>query len=298
MEYNDPVPILKWAGGKGQLIEEIIREIPKKFDKVIDKYVEPFVGGGAILFYILSHYKVDEVYMSDVNSELINMYIAIRDNSEGVIKILKRYEETYLPLPDYERREFYYEKRDEFNQLMVEANDANSVLRASLFIFLNRTCFNGIYRVNKKGLFNVPMGVYKNPTICNVSNICAVSNALQNVNIQCCSYEQTEHLIDEKTFLYLDPPYRPLKGQGNFKSYTQGDFDDENQKDLAAYVKKADSKGAHFVLSNSDPKNVDPEDDFFDSLYGEYTLRRIDAKRMINSNSSSRGAIKEILVSN
>lgn len=298
MQYDEPVPILKWAGGKSQLIEDIIHVIPSEFGKTIDKYVEPFVGGGAMLFYTLSHYNVKEVLISDVNSELINMYNAIKENAESVIEILKRYEDTYLPLPDYERREFYYEKRNDFNRLMGTANSANSVLRAALFIFLNRTCFNGIYRVNRKGQFNVPMGAYKKPTICNAANIMAVSNALQKVNICCCSYEKTEDFIDEKTFLYLDPPYRPLKGQDNFKSYTEEDFNDERQKELAEYVRRICEKGAHFVLSNSDPKNVDPEDNFFDDLYRGYTLKRITAKRIINRKSSSRGPIREILVTN
>ena len=298
MQYDEPVPILKWAGGKSQLIEDIINVIPKEFGKNINKYVEPFVGGGAMLFYILSHYNVKEVHISDVNSELINMYSAIKENAESVIEILKRYEDTYLPLPDYERREFYYEKRKDFNLLMETANSANSVLRAALFIFLNRTCFNGIYRVNRKGQFNVPMGVYKKPTICNATNIMAVSNVLQKVNICCCSYEKTEIFVDEKTFLYLDPPYRPLKGQDNFKSYTEEDFNDERQKELAEYVRRISEKGAHFVLSNSDPKNVDPEDNFFDDLYRGYTLKRIMAKRIINRKSSSRGPVMEILVTN
>lgn len=298
MQYDEPVPILKWAGGKSQLIDDIIHIIPKEFGKTINKYVEPFVGGGAMLFYILSHYDVNEVHISDVNSELINMYSAIKENAESVIHILKRYEDTYLPLPDYERREYYYEKRDDFNLLMETANSDNSILRAALFIFLNRTCFNGIYRVNRKGLFNVPMGVYKKPTICNAANIMLVSNALQKVDICCCSYEKTEPFVDENTFLYLDPPYRPLKGQDNFKSYTEEDFNDEQQKALAEYIRRITEKGAHFVLSNSDPKNVDPDDDFFDDLYQEYTLKRITAKRVINRKSSSRGPVREILVTN
>ena len=298
MLYSEPLPILKWAGGKSQLIEKIIQEIPSEFGRTIDKYVEPFVGGGAVLFYVLSHFKVKEVHISDINSELINMYIAIRENTADVIEILKSYEDTYLPLPDFERREFYYEKRDEFNSLIVDTDESNSVRRAALFIFLNRTCFNGIYRVNRKGFFNVPMGVYKKPTICNSSNIWAVANSLQNVDIRCCSYEMTEEFIDDRTFLYLDPPYRPLKGKGNFNSYTEEEFNDDNQKELADYIRRVSEKGAHFVLSNSDPKNVDSEDEFFDDLYKGYTLKRIEAKRIINRKSADRGPIREILVSN
>lgn len=291
-------PILKWAGGKNQLIEYISQVLPQEFGTTITKYAEPFVGGGAILFYILQNYDLDEIYISDINAELINMYIRIQDNVDEVISLLRRYEETYLPLPDYERRTFYYEKRDEFNELMLNANEINAVMRASLFIFLNRTCFNGIYRVNKKGQYNVPMGVNKNPTICNVSNLKAVSKALNKVNIVCGSYLDSEDFIDQSTLVYFDPPYRPLKGMDNFTSYTEDDFDDDAQKELAEYVRHISSKGAHFILSNSDPKSSDPEDDFFDELYSEYNIQRISAKRIINRNVDSRGSITEILVSN
>lgn len=298
MQSDELSPILKWAGGKAQLIDDITQVIPKEFGRSINKYVEPFVGGGALLFHVLSHYSVKEVHISDFNSELVNMYIAIKEDAESVIHVLKQYEDKYLPLDNSGRKKYYYDNRKKFNQLMGDNNGNNPILRAALFIFLNRTCFNGIYRVNRSGNFNVPMGMYRNPTICNSRNIKLVSDVLQRVDICCCSYEDTEKFIDENTLLYLDPPYRPLKGQDNFKSYTESDFNDEEQIKLAEYIKRVSGKGAHFILSNSDPKNVDPDDNFFDDLYKEYTIKRILAKRLINRNSSSRGAIGEILVTN
>ena len=165
-------------------------------------------------------------------------------------------------------------------------------------IFLNRTCFNGLFRVNRKGEFNVPMGNYKNPVICDTKNLTAVSEKLKNVEIVCGDYRDSENFIDENTFVYFDPPYRPLTKTASFTAYTEGLFNDDNQKELAAYVAKINNKGAKVVVSNSDPKNTDSDDNFFDNIYRERNIKRVSAKRMINCQGQSRGEVKELLISN
>ena len=298
MVIHQPKPILKWAGGKTQLIKDIYSFFPSSFGGKINKYAEPFVGGGALLFDVLSKYELSEVYISDINGELINMYIMVRDHANEVIELLQQYSDTYLPLMDYERREYYYQKRDEFNQLIENKKSTSGIESAALFIFLNRTCFNGLYRANKKGLFNVPMGVYKNPTICNPDNLREVSSVLQDVEIVCGDYQQSSSFIDANTLVYLDPPYRPLKDRESFISYTEKDFDDDSQKELALFVNNISEKGALFIMSNSDPKNVDPDDNFFEDLYSQYDIQRIYAKRIINSKGASRGPVAELLIRN
>ena len=291
-------PILKWAGGKTQLLAEISHAYPDEFGKTIRRYAEPFVGGGAVLFDILSKYELDEVYISDVNAELINMYLNVRDNAEELIAILTKYQDEYHMLDSEGQKQYYYRKRDEFNNLIVSGKSKTGVQSAALFIFLNRTCFNGLYRANRSGLFNVPKGALTNPLICNKENILAVSSALQNVQIVCGDYSVSRKFIDKHTLVYLDPPYRPLKGRDSFISYTETEFDDSCQRALAGFIEEMDAKGAYIILSNSDPKNVDQEDDFFEDLYADYDVQHINAKRKINRNADSRGYITELLIKN
>lgn len=198
-------PFLKWAGGKGQLLAQIKNHYPDELGKRICKYAEPFVGGGAVLFDVLSNYDIDEVYISDANAELINTYIVIRDDVDALINLLKQYEYVYLPMEKDDRKEFFYEKRARFNCL--KKADQRTIEQAALFIFLNRTCFNGLYRVNAKGEYNVPMGSYKMPTICDEENLRSVSKALANVTIVCADYKKSAYFMDEQTFAYFDPPY-------------------------------------------------------------------------------------------
>ena len=285
---------LKWAGGKTQLLEEIRQRYPKELGKSIKKYAEPFIGGGAVLFDILNTYKLDEVYISDKNAELINVYITLRDNCDELISLLQNYQSDYQPLDNEARKCYFYAKRSRFNELK-KAN-THDVEAAALFIFLNRTCFNGLYRVNAHGEYNVPMGAYKNPRICDETNLKNTSELLQCVKIVCADYKQSEEFIDNTTFAYFDPPYRPLSSSANFTSYTENEFDDNCQTELANYIKKLDSMGAYVVASNSDPKNTNPDDNFFDELYSGMEINRIYATRMINSNASARGKITEILV--
>ena len=290
-------PFIKWVGGKGQLLSEINKLYPVELGKNINKYAEIFVGGGAVLFDILSKYKLDEVYISDKNLELINTYKSIRDNVDILIKSLKEMEEEYIPLDDENRKIYYYEKRQEYNNLKINIEE-NNIEKASLFIFLNKTCFNGLYRVNKKGEFNVPMGAYKNPKICDKENLKNVSMALKDVKIIYADYRESESFIDEKTFVYIDPPYRPLNTSSSFTSYTENNFNDKEQIELAEYINVLNKKGVKIVISNSDPKNNNTDDNFFDELYKNYNINRVKATRMLNSNASLRGAINELLITN
>lgn len=290
-------PFLKWAGGKGQLLEEIRSYYPFEEGK-ITKYAEPFIGGGAVLFDILSKYQLDNVYISDINADLINTYRAIRDDVDGVISFLVPMEETFLPLEIEARKKYFYQQRDRFNKLKSEDHNKVDLEKAALMIFLNKTCFNGLYRVNKKGLFNVPMGSYKKPTICDEKNLRAVSKCLQNVIIVHGDYKQSESFIDSSTFVYFDPPYRPITESASFTAYTEYDFNDKEQVELAEFVNKINKMGAKIVISNSDPKNIDESDNFFDEIYSSHMIKRVDATRMINSNAKKRGKIKELLISN
>ena len=290
-------PFIKWVGGKGQLLSEINKLYPVELGKNINKYAEIFLGGGAVLFDILSKYKLDEVYISDKNLELINTYKSIRDNVDILIKSLKEMEEQYIPLDNENRKDYYYKKREEYNSLKINS-EVNNIEKAVLFIFLNKTCFNGLYRVNKKGEFNVPMGAYKNPKIYDKENLKNVSLTLRNVKIVYADYRESEKFIDDKTFVYIDPPYRPLNITSSFTSYTENDFNDKEQIELAEYINVLNKKGAKIVISNSDPKNNDIDDNFFDKLYKNYNINRVKATRMLNSNASLRGAINELLITN
>lgn len=298
MQQKDLKPILKWAGGKTQLLSDISHAYPDGFGDTIRRYAEPFVGGGAVLFDILSQYELDEVYISDVNAELINMYLVVRDHVDELIEVLKNYQVEYLALDKEGRKTYYYSKRDEFNSLIANGESKSGVKSAALFIFLNRTCFNGLYRANKAGLFNVPKGDQANPLICNEENIRAVSAALAKVQIVCGDYSKSRSFIDKHTLVYLDPPYRPLKGRDSFISYTETEFDDSCQRALAGFIEEMDARGAYIILSNSDPKNVDPEDEFFDDMFADYDIQRIYAKRKINSIAENRGYITELLIKN
>lgn len=290
-------PFLKWAGGKGQLLKEIERYYPFDSGK-FTKYAEPFVGGGAILFDILSKYDLEEVYISDINAELINTYHIIRDDIDALIEMLYIMQNDFIPLNTDERKAYYMQKRERFNDLKVNGNENINIEKAALMIFLNKTCFNGLFRVNKKGLFNVPMGAYKNPMICDENNLRAVSEKLQRVTIVCGDYRESADFIDENTFVYFDPPYRPITDTASFTAYTENLFNDEEQIELARFVDDMHRKGAKVVVSNSDPKNTNNEDDFFDNIYSAHKIKRVEATRMINCNSEARGKIKELLISN
>lgn len=288
-------PFLKWAGGKSQLLREIANYYPFA-DGHITKYAEPFVGGGAVLFDILNKYDLQEIYINDINADLMNAYCVVRDNVDMLIEILFAMQEDFLPLDTEGRKAYYLESRQRFNTLPLNGHDR--VEKAALMIFLNKTCFNGLFRVNRKGFFNVPMGSYKKPLICDEDNLRAVSEKLQGVTIVCGDYKASADFIDENTFVYFDPPYRPLTATASFTAYTENLFNDREQIELAHFVEAMHQKGARIVVSNSDPKNIDTTDNFFDDIYSAHRIKRVEAARMINSNSEARGKIKELLISN
>lgn len=289
-------PFVKWVGGKSQLVEQLEKYIPVDGEKVLTKYAEPLVGGGALLFTVLSKYNFDSIYISDINAELINAYNVIKNNVDLLIDKLLEMQLTFIPMDENGRKYYYYTARDRFNALNL--SDETAVEKAALFIFLNKTCFNGLYRVNKKGQFNVPMGAYKNPTICDEINLRNVSDALQNVTIVCGDYSLAGDFIDENTFVYLDPPYRPISETAGFTAYNVDCFDDNEQIRLAKFIDELSSRGAKVMLSNSDPQNIDPSDTFFEDLYKAYTINKVEATRAINSKADGRGKIKELLICN
>ncbi len=289
-------PFVKWAGGKGQLLEVLKSNLPKDIETRITKYAEPFVGGGAFLFALLNEYSFEEVYISDNNKELINAFDVIKNDCETLIGELQVFQTQYEILSAEGQQEYYYRQRDAFNELTLSRESA--IMKAALFIFLNKTCFNGLYRVNKAGKFNVPAGKYKNPLICDKDNLRNISEKIQNVTIRDCDYRNVETFADEKTLIYFDPPYRPLNITSGFTSYTENEFNDNDQIELAQFYKRLSDKGVKVLLSNSDPHNVDYEDNFFDDLYAEFDIQRITAVRSINSKADKRGNVTELLIKN
>lgn len=291
-------PFVKWAGGKGSLLSQISKYYPKELnDGQIECYIEPFVGGGAVLIDILQNYNIKEAFAFDINLDLINAYNVIKSNVKELIKLLKRKEQEFLKLDIEERKKYFYKERKEYNSYKLKINEI-SVEKAAKFIFLNRTCFNGLYRVNKAGDFNVPMGNYKNPTICDEKNLILLSNLIKDVKFQYGDYKTSRKYIKKKTFVYFDPPYRPLNITSGFTSYTKEDFNDNDQKKLANYYRELDVNNVKVMLSNSNPKNTNKDDNFFEEIYNGFNINEVYANRMINSISSNRGKISEILVTN
>ena len=292
---DDAHPFVKWAGGKGQLLETLKSNLPRDID-TIKKYAEPFVGGGAFLFSLISEYRFEEILISDNNKELMNTYRVIKNNCNRLINSLNTLQSEYNSLDKDLQEQYYYEKRDLFNTLLL--NEETEIEKASLFIFLNKTCFNGLYRVNKKGKYNVPFGKRQEISIYDAENLTRISELLQNVTVRECDYHEIEDFIDSTSFVYFDPPYRPLNQSSGFTSYTEDQFSDKNQIELADFYKKLSKKGAKLMLSNSDPKNTNENDSFFDDLYCDFNILRVQASRMINSNGKGRGKINELLIKN
>lgn len=290
-------PFVKWAGGKNGLIPQLTKYYPLELkDGTIERYIEPFVGGGAVLIDILQRYKVKEAYAFDINIDLINCYNVIKNNVEELIKQLYKKEKEFLSLNNEERQKYFYDVREEYNSYKLE-NELN-IKRASEFIFLNRTCFNGLYRVNKEGKFNVPCGKYKNPTICDSNNLRNLSKLIENVIFEYGDYRKSEQYVNNNTFVYFDPPYRPISTTSGFTSYTKEEFNDESQIELAKYYDKLSLKNAKLMLSNSNPKNINEDDTFFENIYKGFYINEVFAKRMINSNAKERGQISELLITN
>jgi len=299
-----PRPFVKWAGGKRQLLSTIEEHLPKGVrDGTITRYIEPFVGGGAVFFHLRQMYPFEDFHISDFNPDLVNAYIVIRDELDALLDGLGVIADEYLPLEHAERSELFYRIRDEYNAtrscLQSDSMREGRITRAAQTIFLNRTCFNGLYRVNSKGNYNVPHGRYVNPSIRDERNLRSVSHALQGVHITCGSYEICETHVDGSSFVYFDPPYRPLPGTPSFTAYSQtSSFGDEGQGVLARFFSNMHTRGTYLMLSNSDPHVTDEDDDFFDDLYSDFNIARVNAIRAINSDGEGRGVITEILVTN
>ena len=267
--------LVKWAGGKKQLLEQFKPLFPKK----ITTYLEPFVGGGAVAFYIIKKYKPRKVILSDINEELINTYNVVKTDVESLITELKK-------LKTLHNKETYYKIRSEDPKLI------SPLTRAARFIYLNKTCFNGLYRVNSGGGFNVPIGSYKNPGICNEKDLREISRLLKKAEIKVMPFEEILNIAKKNNFIYFDPPYYPLKGKASFTTYSKGKFLGKEQEKLKEVFKKLDEKGCKVMLSNSDTK-------FIKDLYKDYKpLKKVNARRMINCNASKRGKIKEVVVRN
>lgn len=289
-------PFIKWVGGKGQLIEQLEALLPADFDKWENvTYIEPFVGGGAMLFYMLQrHSNIKSAVINDINEDLTTCYKVVRDNPKELVDSLAEIQkEYYLFHSEDLRKKFFMLMRDEFNTKSLAP-----IRNTTLFFFLNRTCFNGLYRVNKSGLFNVPFGKYETPTICDPVTIYADSEVLQNVEIMTGDYQKTFKKAQGNTLFYFDPPYRPLSNTSSFNDYAKEAFNDLAQERLKKFCDRIEKAGYSFMLSNSDCFNTPLRDRFFEDLYPEYIIDRVWASRNINANPSKRGKLTEILVHN
>jgi DNA adenine methylase len=291
-------PFLKWAGGKRQLISEIEKRLPSEINE-FETYVEPFIGGGALLFHMLENYNFKQIHISDINLELVLCYRQLQSSVDDVIYSLEKLVDEF-PSTTEKRSDYFYKIRDLWNSnLDIESmTDEERSSRVAQMIFLNKTCFNGLFRLNRSGKFNVPTGRYKNPSFPSAESLKEVNQALKGVIIHHTSYEKCLEWVDDKSFVYFDPPYRPLSKTSSFISYSKGDFNDDNQTELASLTKELHKKNVFFLLSNSDPKNTVKDDEFFDELYSDFQIDRVFASRAINSNPDRRGKISELLIKN
>ncbi len=295
LQFVPAKPFLKWAGGKTQLIPEISKRIPYHPSQSFT-YVEPFIGSGAVFFWIVNHFpNITKAIINDLNSDLICVYQTIAEKVEQLIGLLKQYESEYHVLIDQpeEKSWYYYSKRDLYNLRTSE-----NLVQTALFIFLNRTCYNGLYRVNKRNGYNVPIGSYRKPKICFEQNLRAVSQSLKKVIILNTDFENTLTYINNESFCYIDPPYKPLTITSSFNSYAQDTFDDAEQIRLKEFCDTLNNNGHKWLLSNSDSLEGVMNTDFFDKLYAGYNIKRVLAKRSINSNPHKRGLLNELLITN
>ena len=296
-------PFMKWAGGKTQLLRQLKNLYPQELKLgLIKKYVEPFLGGGSVFFDIAQNYKIENAKLFDINGELILLYKVVQKDVEKLIGFLEKFSKEFINLSENKRKEYFYECRTNYNSQRFNIN-YNSyselwISRAAQTIFLNKTCFNGLFRVNSKGQFNVPFGNYKNPSFYNEENLKAASKILEIADIYYQDYTRISPYVTKDSFVYFDPPYRPISITSSFKSYAVSDFNDRHQTQLAGLYKKLCKTGAKLMLSNSDPKNINPDDNFFEELYADFNIHSVTANRMINSDAAKRGLINEIVVTN
>lgn len=293
-------PFIKWVGGKGQLLSQLEAALPSELYDEEFTYIEPFVGGGAMLFFMLQRFpNIRRAVINDINSHLTNTYRIIKEQPGALVESLHGLEKNYIGISSEEmRKEFYLSVRKRFNEDLL-----SDVERATLLIFLNRTCFNGLYRENSKGKFNVPFGRYANPTICNEDVIFADSEILNRFDVEILNgdYHQTAQYIPTygQTFFYFDPPYRPLCETSSFNTYVKEDFNDDSQCDLALFCRQLNYRAnVKWMLSNADCSAKNPNDTFFEDIYDGFNIQRVWASRSVNSVASKRGKLTELLISN
>lgn len=292
-------PFLKWAGGKGQLLSQFDHHLPEEISEQEFTYIEPFVGGGAMLFHLLQRYpNIKRAVINDINPYLITAYRVIKESSDALIERLAKLEKEYFAQKDEEaKKSFFLKARAIFNE-----NELDDIDRTKYLIFLNRTCFNGLYRVNSRGKFNVPFGKYKNQTICNTEVITADSKLLNSIDVVILNgdFEQTLNYIgDGLNFYYFDPPFRPLNTTSSFNSYAMEEFNDDEQIRLRNFCSKLNERHhVKWMLSNADCSAKNPDDTFFEEIYSDFHINRVLASRAINANPNKRGKLTELLIKN
>ena len=292
-------PFLKWAGGKGQLLSQLDQHLPAELVQQQFTYIEPFVGGGAMLFYMLRKYpNIKHAVINDINPHLITAYRIIKEQPNELIQRLAALEQDYFSQPDEEaKRGYYLNVRNIFNKAQLDDVD-----RTKYLLFLNRTCFNGLYRVNAKGKFNVPFGRYLHPTICNAETILADSELLNRADVTILNgdFELTANeMRDGLNFFYFDPPYRPLNATSSFNSYAKEEFNDDEQIRLRDFCTRLNEQASvRWMLSNADCSAKNPEDTFFEDIYANFHIHRVNASRAINANPAKRGKLTELLIKN
>ena len=302
-EDNYAKPFFKWAGGKSQLLYEFDPRFPKALETGdLNRYIEPFIGGGAVFFYIAQLYPIRESMICDINTELILTWKVVKQDVTALIRILQELQDAYDALDESGRLNLFYQVRDELNQerssFDYDTYGDHTIKRASQLLFLNKTCFNGLFRLNSKGEFNVPFGKYKNPNIVQEKNLQMASDLLTHTTIMQGDFTTCLDYVDNMSFVYIDPPYRPLNKTSSFTGYSKEGFSEEDQIRLRDFYGTVDKAGAKVMLSNSDPRNEDPDDHFFDDLYKDFLIERVLAKRFINSVGEKRGAINELIIRN
>lgn len=294
MKQTIAKPFIKWAGGKQRVLSQLEKYLPNEVKEgKCNTYIENFVGGGSMLFHLLQKYPIKRAIISDINSKLITTYQTVQQNVDELINRLQELQGKYYSLSETEKEAFYYQMRESFNK----KNTVN-IEKAALFIFLNKTCFNGLYRENKKGEFNVPIGRYIKPIICDEENLRLCSAILQQVEIYYQGYDESSKWFNNHTFCLFDPPYRPVDVTKNFTKYQGEGFNEVEQIKLADFFNEMNKKGSKLMLTNSDPTSLNPDDDFFDRNYRSFNINRIQANRSINSNPSRRGKVSELVITN
>ena len=286
--------LVRWVGGKNRLIPEIDKRIPKDINAQYDTYIEPFVGGGSVMFHILNNYNFKKIYVNDKNKELINLYLSIKNFPKEMVDKIEKLDLKYLSLDVSKKKEMYHLIRNYYNRIKLKDEKIN-LEKANLLMFLMRMCFNGVYRVNKKGEFNTSIGSFLTRSFRKISKeeIFTISEQLENVIFFSKDFSELEDLISDKTFFYLDPPYLPETDKQEHIRYTPDGFSIDEQKRLKEFIDKINLKWGKFILSNSDTENG-----FFYDLYKEYVIDKVKIKRLISGKNEFRKEITELMIKN